>query len=196
MKETFRTVRDRLREAASRREIQYNRNSAPIRFRVGDKVYLKNEKGSLDPKRKFRSRYIGPYRITDRFDETTFKVVPIYGGKPQVTHANRLKPAKGLEEILEPLKQFVNPDYPEGERAILDGPRIEPDEQPQEVERANLTESDLDDVPSNLSDIMSNPNYLSSLPSLQENSLAEPPLTPTTPSPLHLPPSSPKPSAL
>jgi len=105
-----------------------------------------------------------------------------------VTHANSLKPAKGLEEILEPFKQFVNPDDPEGERAILDSLRIEPEEQPQEVERANITESDLDDVPSNLSDIMSNPNYLSSLSSLQENSLAEPPLPPTTPSPSSLPP--------
>jgi len=140
IKETFRTVRDHLREAASRREVQYNRNSAPIRFRVGDKVYLKNEKRFLAPKKKFRSRYIGPYRITDRFNETTFKVVPNYGGKPQVTHANRLKPAKSLEEILEPLKQFINPDNPEGERAIRGGLRIKPDEPPQEVERANLTE--------------------------------------------------------
>ena len=99
MKQAFAVARENSRKAAKTSAIQYNKRTAPIKFKLGDRVYLKEEALKAGRSKKFRMNYSGPYRIIDRLRETTFKIKPIYGGKSKVTHVNRLKLAKGLEDL-------------------------------------------------------------------------------------------------
>jgi len=99
MKQAFAMARENSRKVAKTNATQYSKRTAPIKIKLGDRVYLKEEALKPGRSKKFRMNYYGPYRIIDRLRDTTFKITPIYGGKSNVTHVNRLKLAKGLEDL-------------------------------------------------------------------------------------------------
>jgi len=103
MQEAFAVVRSKLREAAVKSGAYYDKDSTPVRFRVGDNCYLKQEVFPRGLGKKFRKRFPGPYRITDQLTPVTFRLKSIYGRAKCVAHCNRMKPASGLEDILRPL---------------------------------------------------------------------------------------------
>ncbi|KAJ1519194.1 hypothetical protein ONE63_011200 [Megalurothrips usitatus] len=93
----------KLAHEANRRAVEagvkaYNKKTGPINITVGDRVYLSNKSKKTGECKKWRKLYLGPYRVQDRLDETTFLIREIYGVDEQAVHYNRLKLVKGYED--------------------------------------------------------------------------------------------------
>jgi len=125
MQEAFAVVRSKLREAAVKSAAYYDKDSTPVRFRVGDTCYLKQTVFPRGLGKKFRKRFTGPYRITELLTPVTFRLKSIYGRAKCVAHCNRMKPASCLEDILRPLGEIL-----EEEIAADEGPDPELAEDP------------------------------------------------------------------
>ena len=67
-----------MRVAQSRQKSYVDKRRTPLTFEVGDYVYLKVSpiKGvqRFVVKRKFAPRYVGPYKITERKGNVTYKL--------------------------------------------------------------------------------------------------------------------------
>jgi len=96
----FREVRDRMREAARRSKVQYDKGTAAPSFHVGDLVYLRVPVRSKGIGRKFKDRYTGPWRLEERLSPSTWRLRKVYGRKTCVSHCDRLKLARGPDDIL------------------------------------------------------------------------------------------------
>ena len=77
---------------------QYNKRSKPINITIGDRVYLRNMAKKKGECKKWRKLFVGPYRVVDRLDETTYHIKEIYGPDSQVVHYNRLKLCSSCED--------------------------------------------------------------------------------------------------
>ena len=108
MQEAFAVVRSKLREAAVKSAAYYDKDSTPVRIRVGDKCYLKQEVFPRGLGKKFRIRFTGPYRLTEQLTPVTFRLTSIYGRAKCIAHCNRMKPTSGLEDILRPLGEILD----------------------------------------------------------------------------------------
>jgi len=81
MKQAFEVARTNSKKAALQSAKQYNKAATAVTYKVGDKVYLKKEAIPKGKNKKLAYRYSGPYRITNKLDETTFELTPVLGGK-------------------------------------------------------------------------------------------------------------------
>ena len=107
MHDAFNIVRKTLKESTERRALQYNKTSIPVKFKVGQKVFVKKEAKPIGLGRKLREKYEGPYRIIEQLSPTTFRIEALYGRKSQITHCNRFKIAKGSEELETPFEELA-----------------------------------------------------------------------------------------
>jgi len=96
MKVTTDTIRRQNETAKVEAKDYYDRRTQDHSFAVGQRVPAKGLG------RKWRKRYDGPFRITDRLDATTFRIRSIFDGKPRVTtvHSNRLKHAYEPDNVV------------------------------------------------------------------------------------------------
>ena len=83
--------------AVNRSVTLYNRNSTPVRYKLGDRVFVKRLAFPPGVCRKLASKWLGPFRIIRQFGDTTFRVKDCYGKREMIIHANHLKPASGYE---------------------------------------------------------------------------------------------------
>ena len=61
-----------------------------------------NEKTAVGKSKSFKERAIGPFRVTERFNDVNYVIVPLGGGKSTPVHYNRLRRynARSEEEML------------------------------------------------------------------------------------------------
>ncbi|KAE8738016.1 hypothetical protein FOCC_FOCC016513 [Frankliniella occidentalis] len=96
----FRVVRDRMRRAARASRAYYNKNARHPKFELGNLVYLLEKSHKKGVSRKFRKRYSGPWRLEEKKSPTTWRLKRVYGRKERVVHCDRLKIARGYNDIL------------------------------------------------------------------------------------------------
>ncbi|KAK3922370.1 Retrovirus-related Pol polyprotein from transposon 412 [Frankliniella fusca] len=96
----FRIVRERMRRAAKASKAYYDRGAKAPKFKVGDLVYLLEKSHKKGVSRKFRKRYSGPHRLEERKSLTTWRLKDVYGRKERTVHCDRLKIARGYDDIL------------------------------------------------------------------------------------------------
>nr|KAG5693550.1 hypothetical protein BaRGS_011675 [Batillaria attramentaria] len=87
--EAFQTAKDNLQKNAARQKRNYDRGAAQRQFAVGDwvlRLYPPNmSKSKLNPK------YIGPYLITAKLSEVTYRIQRTSKSAPIPVHADHLK---------------------------------------------------------------------------------------------------------
>ena len=106
MRDAHEIAKRNIEASINKRCEKHNAKRTRKEFQVGDLVYLRNpvlpgEK--LAP--KFRNKWTGPSRITQKLGPVTFRVKQMHGKKEQVLHADRLKICKGLEGRTKNFKQ-------------------------------------------------------------------------------------------
>jgi transposase InsO family protein len=80
----------------------YNKNTKESDLKVGTMVFLSNETNLEANRYTWRTKWIGPYRIIDKFNNN-FRIQGIYADrKKQTLHANRLKLANMREGYVYP----------------------------------------------------------------------------------------------
>ena len=88
MQQNFEKARENLKQAAERQKRYYDQRASERGFQVGDHVlrfYPPNLRNKLNPP------YIGPYTITKKLGEVTYKLEPQSKGKAVVVHTDHLK---------------------------------------------------------------------------------------------------------
>ena len=72
----------------------YDKRSKPYTYEVGDRVWIRSPQVNPGTTKKFRDKYIGPYILTTRTSENTFKVKREGGDVESdvALHSNRFKP--------------------------------------------------------------------------------------------------------
>ncbi|KAE8739346.1 hypothetical protein FOCC_FOCC015160 [Frankliniella occidentalis] len=97
---TFRIVRERMRRAARASRTYYNKRAKVPKFELGNLVYLLEKSHKKGVSRKFRKRYSGPWRLEEKRSPTTWRLKRVYGRKERVVHSDRLKIARGFDDVL------------------------------------------------------------------------------------------------
>ena len=88
MQQNFEKARENLKQAAERQKRYHDQRASDRGFQVGDHVlrfYPPNLRNKLNPP------YIGPYTITKKLGEVTYKLEPQSMGKAVVVHTDHLK---------------------------------------------------------------------------------------------------------
>jgi len=124
-----RVIRENLKSAQSRQKSYADQRRRPLRFEVGDHVYLKVSptKGvqRFGVKGKLAPRYVGPYKITEKCGPVAYRVkLPDHlSAVHDVFHVSQLKKCVRVPtEIVEQEELSVEPDlsYSEHPIRILD----------------------------------------------------------------------------
>ena len=107
-----------LNKANEVQEDYYNRRTKPVTLKEGQLVLLKNEVIPVGKSKKFVDKFLGPYRISKRFGETTFEIEELNEKKKkQRVHVNRLKKYFSKKEVRfndEPtIIQVTDPEEPD-----------------------------------------------------------------------------------
>lgn len=98
----------------------YDQRAKKRDFRIGDTVYITNERKKAKRKskedcRKFRMAWLGPCKIMTRKGEVTYLVQHLDSGKKEVVHENRLKLAyPRCDPLLEPREEVDTGNKLEG----------------------------------------------------------------------------------
>ncbi len=85
---------DQLKIAKAKQKHYADQLSTPKQFNVGDKVMLSTQNLKLlnQPRKKFRSRYIGPYKIIEKISSQAYKLeLPLNMKVHPVFHIGLLK---------------------------------------------------------------------------------------------------------
>ena len=93
MQITYEKVLVHQAEEMRKSNIQFNKRTANLTYKIGDVVYAKNHALAKGINRKFRKKFLGPYRITKKFGDATFEIKQIYGRKTMKVHADTPKRA-------------------------------------------------------------------------------------------------------
>ena len=78
--------------ASQERQVRNARTSADIVYEKGDYVWLHHAALSPGLSRKLGSPWRGPYRVLKCYENSTFRVKLVQGGRTQRVHYDRLKP--------------------------------------------------------------------------------------------------------
>jgi len=88
-------AKENLQEAKIKSKIQYDKNSREVNYKIGDKVYLEIKVTPKGLATKFRSRYEGPYSVTEIHKGNT---VTIKRKNSEIrVHKDRIKPARSQD---------------------------------------------------------------------------------------------------
>jgi hypothetical protein len=92
----------KLAEAASQEHkekviARRNQGVKPVRFKVGDLVYLKNKVLPQNQCKKWNLKFLGPYTILRQLSPVNFEISAVYKKDIQVVNADRLKLSKAAE---------------------------------------------------------------------------------------------------
>jgi hypothetical protein len=125
---TVRRIQDNLKVAKSRQETYANKRRRPLKFEVGDLVYLRVSptKGvkSFGVKWKIAHRYIGPFPILEKYGSVAYKLdlPPSLPGVHDIFHVSQLKCLKALVDVVLPEVTLLEADlsYPEHPIKVLD----------------------------------------------------------------------------
>lgn len=85
LRETQSAARDNLVKAKERSKQYYDKRINPVKFKVGDRVFLLS-----DPYKKLGDQYKGPYEIVDKLGDVNVRL-RIGPGRTRVVHTNKLK---------------------------------------------------------------------------------------------------------
>lgn len=80
-----------LTDASNRRKARHDRRAGNSSYKPGDRVYLRIEAGTPGLSNKLAPKWSGPFRVTERLSEVTFKIRDVKRGDDKVVHADRLK---------------------------------------------------------------------------------------------------------
>ncbi|KAJ1519187.1 hypothetical protein ONE63_011207 [Megalurothrips usitatus] len=83
-------------------KLQYDKRTGPVKFFVGERVYLAVRVPTKGLGRKWSKRYRGPFRIEQRHGDTTFTIRSLFDARPvrHTVHCNRLKHAYECDNLL------------------------------------------------------------------------------------------------
>lgn len=84
-------AREQLDKNIDRVHRTFNKKSADVKFKVGDRVYLFTPAVKVGTSAKLAKKWTGPYRIIE-LREVNAVVKEIFGRKQMTVHVNRLKP--------------------------------------------------------------------------------------------------------
>ena len=107
LRKAFRDLSSAEQRAASARKNQYDRRARPVEIKVGDRVYLRTHVPRHDQPSKWSVLFLGPYRVLERPDYTTFKIREVYGTNEQIVHYNRLKLVDQYEDVITAAERFA-----------------------------------------------------------------------------------------
>lgn len=100
MQTAHEVARNTLYESAERRAQQFNKKAKVRSFDLGDRVYLYTPHiRDKHMSKKLCASWSGPYRIIKQLGPVTFVIKEINGRKEQTVHMNRLRHAKGNEDV-------------------------------------------------------------------------------------------------
>jgi ribosomal protein L21E len=93
VKENFRKMyeitRENLQGSKEKSKEAYDIGKGPKNYRIGDKVLLKYEGSRVGRSSKFAPRYVGPYEVLEKIDDTSYRIKK--GRNSCVVHGNKLK---------------------------------------------------------------------------------------------------------
>jgi hypothetical protein len=92
LRTAYKLAQDHSRKSHTANKRYYDRGSKKREFAVGDFVYLYNPAIKVGVSAKFRSPWVGPWRITEKRSRLNY-VITDQCGKQMVVHVNRLKRA-------------------------------------------------------------------------------------------------------
>lgn len=93
MKVAYHVVRQTLREAFNKYSAHYNKNKRDRALQIGDLVFRKG-KLPIGPNRKFKPRFIGPYRVMTKLSNgVTYKIKNVNTNKSFNVHVDNLRVA-------------------------------------------------------------------------------------------------------
>lgn len=117
MEANFNKVREELQTAAIRQKRYYDKRAQTRRFKVGDWVWRFYPPHLT--RSKLNSPYMGPYLVTERVGEVSYKIQQTPKSKPVVVHVDDLKQFEG--ESVQPNWLSQLPTIPEQEPGVEDG---------------------------------------------------------------------------
>ena len=105
--------------AQQRMKLQYDKNSAPVHYEIGSKVWVYTPKTKKGLSKKLSHNFHGPYRIVNKLSPVHFKLRTLDNRVVSVpVHANRLKPFYDpADRPIDPLPPTddSSPDLPESD---------------------------------------------------------------------------------
>lgn len=96
---SFEVVRTNLGKQMTRQKHHYDRGSkGTTRYQTGDSVWLYNPTRKIGLSPKLRPTWDGPYVVTKRLTDVTYRIRKNPRCKPKVVHSDRLKPYLGTHD--------------------------------------------------------------------------------------------------
>jgi hypothetical protein len=88
-------AREKLVESCKKQKRLYDRKISKHSLHVDDPVWLRIFIHSKGLSKKLSLNWDGPYKVTHKISDVTYKVQKSQRSKPKIVHFNRLKPYKG-----------------------------------------------------------------------------------------------------
>ncbi|MCP4492355.1 MAG: DDE-type integrase/transposase/recombinase [Gammaproteobacteria bacterium] len=93
MKQTWSEANERIQAAQQQQKLHYDKKVTPTDFKLGQRVWLQNERTRPGEIPKFRPKFIGNYRIIDlKLPNALLKSLDKPDGTPFWSHINKLRP--------------------------------------------------------------------------------------------------------
>ena len=105
MKQAFECVRQHTTHRVDLNSINYNRQIRATSFTVGEQVWLSNEEIVSGISKKLLDKWIGPYVIIQKINESNYMIKPVKpGGRKQTVNKSRLK--RHIMRAIQPPAEF------------------------------------------------------------------------------------------
>lgn len=97
LRETHAQARETLRESGDRQKRNYDRHQFGTPYSEGQFVWYFNATRTKGLSPKLQKKWKGPYLITKKLSDVTYRIQESSRGKPKVVHSDKLKPYTGEE---------------------------------------------------------------------------------------------------
>ena len=95
LREVSQTARQHLHHSMVSQKRQYDKNVRLVQYKVGDIVWLYHPATRKGTTHKFARLWKGPFKITHMINEVNYRIQATPRSRPQIVHADRLKPCLG-----------------------------------------------------------------------------------------------------
>ena len=97
LRETHAQAREILRESGDRQKRNYDRHQFGTPYSEGQFVWYFNATRTKGLSPKLQKKWKGPYLITKKLSDVTYRIQESSRGKPKIVHSDKLKPYTGEE---------------------------------------------------------------------------------------------------
>ena len=140
LKIAYHVVRQTLKEAFKNYSARYNKNKRDRSLALGDLVFRRG-KLPIGPNRKFKQRFIGPYRVIEKGQNgVTYKIKNLCTHKKYLVHIDNLKLAHQHKGDYHPFPIIKHEDDEDLEE--IDGEVSDNEDQPQETDTSDSNDEE------------------------------------------------------